>query len=183
MIRTRTKQILLTLSVSALLLLIVIGINSTYAALKMESGTVRNSFVPMEDTPPSVSENVTPDPDQDGYILEKNDVTVTNPNDFEVNVRAMVIASWQDADGNILAVSPTEGTDYRITYGSGWEKRDDGYYYYSDVLGKDETTLPLLTACQPLKSAPLNGYTLCVDIISQIVQSEIDNGTLPFANP
>ena len=71
----------------------------------------------------------------------------------------------------------------KSAYGSGWEKRDDGYYYYSDVLGKGETTLPLLTACQPLKSAPLNGYTLCVDIISQIVQSEIDNGTLPFANP
>ncbi len=54
---------------SALLIMIVFGTKSTFAALKMESGTVKNSLVPMEDSPPSVSESVTPAPDQDGYIL------------------------------------------------------------------------------------------------------------------
>ncbi len=180
MTKTRKKQLLLISFVSALFVLVVLGTKTTFAALKIESATVKNSFTAMENSIPLINETVIPDPNQSEYILEKNNVTITNNNDFEVCVRAMVIASWQDSNGDTLASLPTEGTDFQITYGSEWEKKSDGFYYYKSVLAKGETTPPLLTGCKPLKAAPVDGYTLSLNIVSQTVQSEIDNGEIPF---
>ncbi len=182
MIKAKKIQLLLTIFVSAFLIVTISGIKNTFAALKMETATVKNSFTPMKSSIPTINENVTPNPDNNNYIIEKNDVTVTNTNDFDVYVRAMVIASWQDADGNVLAVTPVEGIDYNISYSTDWNKGDDGFNYYKSILRKGEITSPLLTACTPLKNAPVNGYTLSINIISQTVQSAIDNGELPFPN-
>lgn len=177
---TRKKQYLVILLVSAFLVIIIYGTKNSFAALKMESSTVKNSFTAMEDSIPSINETLTNDPDNAGYILEKDDVTVTNTNEFDVSVRAIVIASWQDADGNTLAATPSEGTDYTITYGDDWELRSDGFYYYKSILGKNESTTPLLTDCKPIKKAPSSGYTLNINIVSQTVQTINDNGELPY---
>ena len=180
MIRTKKFQLLLTVFVSAFLTVTIFSIKESFASIKMETATVKNSFTAMENSIPSINETVTPDPGNNVYIIEKKDVTVTNTNNFDVYVRAMVIASWQDADGNVLAVTPLEGTDFSISYSTDWNKKDDGFYYYNSVLGKGNTTTPLITECKPLTKAPVNSYTLNVNIISQTVQSVTDNGELPF---
>lgn len=173
---------MLTIFVSAFLIAAIFVIKESFASMKLETSTVKNSFTAMEKSVPSINENITPDPENNDYIIEKKDVTVTNTNDFDVYVRAMVVTSWQDADGNLLAVTPVEGTDYNITYSSDWNKKDDGFYYYKSILGKGQTTTPLITLCKPLKNSPVNGYTLSINIISQTVQSVVDNGELPFEN-
>ncbi len=182
MIKKRKIQLMLTIIVSAFLIAAIFGIKESFASMKLETPTVKNSFTAMEKNIPSINENVTPDPENNDNIIEKKDVTVTNTNDFDVYVRAIVVASWQDADGNILAVTPVEGTDYSIAYSSDWNKKDDGFYYYKSILGKGQTTMPLITLCKPLKNSPVTGYTLSVNIISQTVQSVVDNGDLPFDN-
>lgn len=176
MTKARRKQSMLALVVSAFFVLITFGIQNTYAALQMKSETVENSFSPMENKAPQINENVS---GNDNYITEKKDVTVTNNNEFSVRVRAIIIASWQHANGNTLAVTPVEGTDYSIEYGNDWENKD-GFYYYKDVLKKGETTTELISECKPLKAAPVEGYTLSINIVSQTIQSKIDN--LPFGD-
>ena len=111
MTKARRKQSMLALVVSAFFVLITFGIQNTYAALQMKSETVENSFSPMENKAPQINEIVS---GNDNYITEKKNVTVTNNNEFSVRVRAIIVASWQDANGNTLAVTPVEGTDYSI---------------------------------------------------------------------
>ena len=185
MTKARRKQSMLALVVSAFFVLITFGIQNTYAALQMKSETVEkksktveNSFSPMENKAPQINEIVS---GNDNYITEKKDVTVTNNNDFSVKVRAIIIASWQDANGNTLAVTPVEGTDYSIEYGNDWENKD-GFYYYKTVLKKGEMTSALISECKPLKAAPVEGYTLSINIVSQTIQSKIDNRKLPFGD-
>lgn len=176
MTKIRKKQLMLGLFVSAFFVLITLGIRNTHAALQMKSETVENSFVAMDNKAPQIKEAVS---GNDNYITEKKNVTVTNNNDFSVRVRAIIIASWQDANGNTLAVTPAEGIDYSIEYGDDWTKNGE-FYYYENILGKGETTAPLISECKPLNAAPVDGYTLSINIVSQTVQSEIDNGELPF---
>lgn len=177
MTKTRRKQIMLALIMSAFFVIISFGIQKTYAALQMKSETVENSFSPMESITPKINEDVLVN--ENNYIIEKKNVTVTNTNEFSVKVRAIIIASWQDTNGNTLAVTPVAGTDYSIECGSDWEKKD-GFYYYKTVLNKGETTTALISECKPLNEAPVEGYTLSINIVSQAIQSEIDDGELPF---
>lgn len=179
MTKARRKQSMLALVVSAFFVLITFGIQNTYAALQMKSETVKNSFSPMENKAPQINEDVLVN--ENNYIIEKKNVTVTNNNDFSVKVRAIIIASWQDDNGNTLAVTPVEGTDYSIEYGNDWENKD-GFYYYKTVLKKGETTAALISECKPLKAAPVEGYTLSINIVSQTIQSKIDNEKLPFGD-
>lgn len=179
MIKTRKKQLLLTLFVSVSLISLVFGTQGAYAALKMETPTVKNSFEPMENVKPTINETFDKNNDD---VLEKKDVTVTNNNEFDVYVRAKVVVSWQDANGNTLAVTPLEGTDYTAEYGTDWTKKADGYYYYNSILPKGGTTTNLLTDCKQTKKAPRDGYTLSVNIITQTEQTINDDGEgeLPF---
>lgn len=170
---------MLALVVSAFFVLITFGIQNTYAALQMKSETVKNSFSAMENNAPKINEDVLGY--DNNHINEKKNVTVTNTNEFSVRVRAIIVASWQDANGNTLAVTPVEGTDYSIEYGNDWENKD-GFYYYKNVLKKGETTTALISECKPLKAAPVEGYTLSINIVSQTIQSKIDNGKLPFGD-
>ena len=142
MIKTRKKQLLLILFVSASLISLVFGTQGAYAALKMETPTVKNSCEPMENLKPTINETFVKNNDD---VLEKKDVTVTNNNEFDVYVRAKVIVSWQDANGNTLAVTPLEGTDYTVEYGTDWTKKADGYYYYNKPLGDGQSTTDLLS--------------------------------------
>lgn len=178
MTKARRKQSMLALVVSAFFVLITFGIQNTYAALQMKSETVKNSFSAMENKAPQINEDVS---FNNNYITEKKNVTVTNTNEFSVRVRAIIVASWQDANGNTLAVTPVEGTDYSIEYGSEW-KMKDGFYYYNTVLKTGETTTALISECKPLRAAPVEGYTLSINIVSQTIQSKIDNGKLPFGD-
>ena len=72
MTKTRRKQIMLALIMSAFFVIISFGIQKTYAALQMKSETVENSFSPMESKTPKINEDVLVN--ENNHIIEKNEI-------------------------------------------------------------------------------------------------------------
>ena len=99
---------------------------------------------------------------------------------YSVYVRAAVAVNWKDAEGNILAKAPAEGTDYTFSTGTGWFKAADGYYYYSDPVESEGATDPLVSGFAAKGEAP-GGYTLSVDISAEVIQQAgwTDEGSVP----
>lgn len=164
------RSLVLLVSVTLLLTFTVSG---TVAFLADNSGAVVNEFTPVNVTP-SVAETF----DQ---TVKKN-VQIKNGGNIDAYIRAMVIVTWQDADGNVLATLPVEGTDYQITWGDSWDRdATDGFYYHSTKVAPDAMTGILITECKPLKAAPEAGYTLHVEILAQAIQAEGKNSDDKYA--
>lgn len=113
----------------------------------------------------------------DGEIAEsfspdrmvKENVRVVNDGSVTAYVRAVVSIYWRDQTGMVLSQHPVEGIDYTINWGTDWLERD-GIYYYPDPLGKDETTVPLISRCQQLADYD-DQRILVVDIATQAIQA------------
>ena len=175
--RTKTvrknKKLILLISVVAILILALTA-GTTLAWLKSSSGPVVNTF-----TPAKVTSQV--EEDIDGAV--KRDVKIKNTSNIDAYIRATVVINWVDAQGNVAAQKPVEGTDYKIEYnlgtnGAGWWKGNDGYYYYSSPvspLGTDndgDLTGILINSCQLAEGAQVpDGYSLSVEIIADAIQS------------
>lgn len=109
----------------------------------------------------------------------KNAVQIENSGTVDAFMRAKPVFTWQNDSGEILGQTPVEGVDYSISWNvhstpdiDRWVKGSDGFYYYTSMVpGKNEDILSytdvLFTSCTPLKSAPVDGYKLCVEILSQ----------------
>ena len=104
----------------------------------------------------------------------KSDVSVTNTGDVTAYVRAAIVATWRDSDGNTYGgETPVEGVSYTIDLGSSdWIKGEDGYYYYTSPLNAGQTTAALLDTLAPISENIPKGYTLSVRIMAQAIQSE-----------
>ena len=153
------KQLVLLLSVVALLLG---AFAATYAYLKSKTTTVIDEFIPVKVTC-QVEETF------DGNV--KNDVCVRNTGDVNAFIRAMVIANWVDADGNVLATAPVMDTDYTVTWGdTAWKKGSDGFWYYTKAVAPEGTTAYLINSLES-GDAP-NGYRLQVQILATAVQAD-----------
>lgn len=135
-----------------------------WAYLKMQTPPVTNSFEPALPKTPEINETFDDN--------TKSNVTISvGDTGYSVYVRAAIIVTWQDADGNVYFTQPVEGTDYTITYGSNWQKGSDGYWYYNAVVNSEGTTTALIETCKAIKEAPVSGYTLNVKIVAQTIQS------------
>ena len=158
------KKTILMLAVTVLLLTVVVS--STIAFLTTTSRSITNTFVPVKvqsQVVESMSNNV------------KNDVKIKNTTTeaVDVYIRAAVVVTWQDSQGNILAQKPVEGTDYQITWTmSGWTQGPGGYYYHNSKVAQNAVTGVLFTNCKPIKAAPVAGYTLHVEVIGSAIQAE-----------
>lgn len=147
------------------LLVVILCAGGALAYLSLSSGSVSNTFTPDASVNPAINE-----------VFEDNtkeNVSVTvGETGYSVYVRAVVVATWEDDSGNVLAAAPVAGEDYSITYNmtSGWFQKD-GYWYYSDPVASGGTTGTLITECKPLKAAPESGYTLSVKIAAQTIQA------------
>lgn len=65
----------------------------------------------------------------------KSNIVMTNTGNCDAYFRAIIIANWCDADGDIVA--PWTGS---ITTGSGWVyNTKDGYYYYTSAVEPGDT--------------------------------------------
>ena len=171
--RKRLNKMLIVMVSVYLLVGIVIG--GTVAFLVTDSGPVQNTFTPSKVTTSveeTSSENV------------KKDVKIKNTGDTTAYIRAAVVVTWQDADGNIYGQAPVAGTDYTIYYNLGasesgncWVKSSDGFYYYTSPVksvSEDEkncTTGILITSCTPISGKAPEGYNLAVEIIGSGIQS------------
>lgn len=150
-------------ALSIALLLLSVCATGVFAYLKLSTGKTDNSFNSAQSVNPQIIETF------DGNI--KKDVKVNvGVTGYSVYVRAAVVVTWQDSDGNVYVVPPEEDKDYFIRYGDRWKKRGD-YWYYDSVVESGEITAPLITECKPLKEAPVKGYTLNVKVVAQTIQS------------
>ena len=150
------------LTLTAVLLSTVV-LGTTLAILRSETGRVKNTFQRAEMSC-QVEETF------DGTT--KTNVTVKNTSvadQVSGYIRAAVIINWEDDYGNVYAQEPEAGTDYEITYGSDWVPAN-GYYYWPQEVEPDNSTGVLISRCEQKGTAP-EGYTLVVDILAEIIQS------------
>ena len=158
-------------------LIIITGTTLTVHAYLKWSTVVENKFTAETSASPTVKENFD--------NKSKTKVTV-NPGETEysVYVRAAIVATWENSEGEVHANVPVPGVDYELDLNvdtdtdtsKEWFEKDDFYYHKKAVKSSDETAV-LINSCKPLKKAPLdkdnpeNIYTLKVKIVTQTIQS------------
>ena len=164
----------------ALALILTVGVGSTLAYLITETNSVKNVF-----TVPNSSIRV--EESFDGKT--KSNVCVSNSSDYPVYIRASVIVTWQDEDGNVYGQMPIAETDYTISYNLNntkpltdgvrknvadgvWFEGSNDIYYYTGAVEKGEKTDRLIVKCEPIGDSPADGYYLHVEILAQAVQAE-----------
>lgn len=159
--RRRTQRP--TLLLAALVLIFGALVGSTVAFLVAGTQTVTNEFKPTKVTT-TVVENF------DGEV--KNNVKVQNTGEIPVYIRAAVVVTWQNNEGQVYAQTPVEGTDYTLTWNTrDWFKEGDFWYYKSAVPAGQSTEI-LLTNCKPVEGQAPEDYYLCVEILASAIQSE-----------
>lgn len=140
-------------------------VDNTFTAAPTHTIDIKETF-PIGDTNP-IKENVCVDVGNPGYA---------------VYVRAAIVITWKDADGNVYGQAPVRGTDYAINLNvdenAPWFYHSkDGFYYHKKMVaydGEDEATKltsVLIESCSQLKAGP-EGYTLHVEIIAQTIQAK-----------
>lgn len=158
--------------VVALLLLVCLTVGGTLAFLIDSSGPVENTFTPAN-VPPTIVEEL------EGNVKEK--VTIKNSGNIPAYIRAVVVVTWQDEDGNVYSSAPVLGTDYTATLPAtnGWMQKNDGYYYYTSKVPAGEETTALLTDGAVKAEADIpNGYQLHMEIIAQSIQATPDQAVI-----
>lgn len=150
-----------TLVIAAVLVLAV-SAAGTLAYLHAKTAALANTFVPGE-VSCAVSETF------DGTA--KSDVCITNTGDVEAYIRAAVVVTWQDGDGNIYGVAPAAG-EYSMTVAAGWTLGDDGFYYWPDAVAPGESTGILISSASETAGKAPDGYHLCIEILGSAIQAE-----------
>lgn len=166
--RKMTKPTALLVS---LLLILSVTVGGTLAFLLTRSGPVENTF-----TPSTVTTSVVED--FDGNV--KKEVQIKNTGDTAAYIRAAVIITWQDGDGNVYGQKPAEGTDYTITWfdddvdtaNDYWKQAADGFYYWTKPVAATDSTGYLIMECKPVADKAPAGYSLCVEILGSGIQSQ-----------
>lgn len=157
------------------IVLIIIGTITGLVVAKYigSSNKVGNFFVAAEYNTPVINETVKTD--TDGFMY-KTDVSMTaEDKEYPVYVRAAIIVTWQDSNGNVYGHQLVEGTDYTLEYNdTDWEYNSaDGYYYFKSAVASGASTFPLIRADQKLKqikTAP-TGYEMNIEILAQTIQA------------
>lgn len=170
--RNRKKnKITLLVSVFIITFLITGG---TLAFLNAKTNIVNNIF-----TPGKVSTSI----NEVFENNEKSNVSIKNTGNVTAYIRAAVVVTWQNKNGNVAPVTPEAGKDYTITYNftNGWVESSDGFYYWTKPVasetevneGKAESsnTGILITTCSPVEGKAPEGYSLCVEILGSGIQS------------
>ena len=158
-----------TLIVS-LVLILCVAIGGTIMYLTDYSNEVVNTF-----TPAQVTSAVVEDLDGD----TKKDVKIKNTGNTDAYIRAAIVVTWKDEQGNILGEDkPILGEDYIMSTTEvlnpieepHWFIGKDGYYYWSNTVAPNEATGALISSCQYTSGAPA-GYQLTVEILGSAIQS------------
>lgn len=148
----------------AVLLLVSATIAGALAFLTDSTTGLKNIFTPSQ-VKTQVEETF-----QNGV---KTNVTVKNTGDTSGWIRAAVVITWQDAQGNVYSQTPVKDTDYTITYTKNWLTGKDGFYYYPSPVDAGDSTGVLISQCKLMEKANVpQGYSLCVEIICSGLQSK-----------
>ena len=158
----KIKKSLITLV--SLLAILCVTVGGTLAFLIDTDEPITNIFNPTEVTT-TVVETL------DGTV--KKDVKIQNTGTTDAWIRAAVVVTWQNADGNVYGQAPVKDTDYVITWGTGWATGDDGFYYWtSPVKAETGETGALIETISPKGNPPADGYYLTVEIIGSGIQNK-----------
>ncbi len=168
--RNSKKQMCRLLTVlSSVILISGLIVGTTLAYIMDNKGPLTNTFMPST-VEVSIDEAFEND--------VKTNVSVKNTGDTEAYIRAAVIVTWKDAEGNVYPEVPVAGTDYLITYNLGtagikscWIKGADGFYYYTSPIADGENTDVLISTCTPADVETPVGYGLNVEILASGIQS------------
>ncbi len=156
--KTKSKASLL---LASLLLILAVGVFGSISYLIDTSNVVTNTFIP-GDVDPGIKEEF------NGLL--KQDVVITNTGNVPAYVRAMIVVSWVDTEGNVLSEVPVEGTDYEMTISNQWKSSGE-YYYWNGTVTAGGKTGVLIHECAP-KGEGKEGYSLSVEILTQSIQAE-----------
>ena len=176
-----------TLLLVCLLLTVAIAVSGTIAYLFTASDPVVNTFTP-------VTPEIEIPEKMEGTVKEK--ATVQNTGDVDSYLRAKIVVTWQNSDGEVYPKIPVlketsdaEG-DYTMSTGAHWKWHSDGYYYYYKVaapgepavIKKDDGSIEygvgvadddmLIIRAEVVGEAPAEGYTLHIEILGQAIQAE-----------
>lgn len=135
------------------------------AYLSYATDPVTNTFRAAQAVDPTVNETF-----EDNV---KSDVSVNVGNtSYSVYVRAAVIVTWKDSDGDVLGKVPVEGTDYEISFNDeAWFVKGD-YWYHKAAVNSQGNTSVLIKNCQKKEGASVpTGYNLNVEILAQTIQA------------
>lgn len=150
----------------AVVLVVGCGLGGTLAWLSTTTGEVVNTF-----TPASVTTEIKEELDNS----VKENVTVKNTGDVDAYIRAKIVVNWADAQGNISAEIPVNGTDYTMTMGDSAKWKQIGeYYYYTESVAPNDLTEVLIRSCEPIADKAPEGYALQVTILADGIQSSPD---------
>lgn len=155
----------------SLVLLFTMTIGASVAFLIDATQEEKNVFTPAE-VPPTIVETW-----PDDHLVKQN-VKVTNTGNISAYIRAAIVVTWQDSQGNVAPVAPVLGTDYTMTLAEGnWSaKQDDGYYYYKGAVAANDPDSDTDTTGVLIKEAKQlvdNGeYTLVIEILAQTIQAD-----------
>ena len=153
----------LVLVVSVLVLLLAVA-GGTLAWLTAQD-SVNNTFTPA---------HVTCTVEETFNGTEKTNVQIKNTSDIPAYIRAYIVVTWKDADGNVYGKLPVANTDYTMTMGpNGWAQKD-GYWYCNTAVASGGFTPVLIDSCTSNNSAPNDNYNLSVEIIAEAIQSVPD---------
>lgn len=153
----------------SMLLIAAVAVGSTVAYIVTSTDALPNVFHPT---------GITVDVDEKFENDVKSDVTIRNTGTTAAYIRAQIIVTWKDANGNVAATKPVLDTDYTMTLdlNNGWFQGSDGFYYYSKSVEPNAKTSVLITKCEKLADATVPaGYDLSVEIIASGIQSTPDD--------
>lgn len=160
------------LIVVSLLLIATMTLGGTLAYIFTGTEDVENTFNPTKVTT-AVVEDIATD------TSKKQDVKIQNTGSTDAYIRAAVVVTWQDAQGNVYGKQPVANTDYSVTYNTDtqaepagkWVKNGD-FYYWNASVAPNGTTGELITTCSQLQDCENNDYKLTVEIIGSGIQSK-----------
>jgi len=154
------KKSLITLV--SILAILCVTVGGSLAFLVDTDGPINNIFNPSEVTT-AVTEN------NEGGV--KKDVKITNTGDTEAYIRAAVVVTWQNTDGEVYGQAPSV-TDYKIVWGSEWKPHGE-FWYYTKPVAAGASTTNLIDSCELTNDAKVpEGYFLNVEIIGSGIQSK-----------
>lgn len=116
---------------------------------------------------------------------KKEDVYMTNTGLSNIKVRAAIVGYWVvkavingvQQDCIIADWDPENDGTFVGLPGDGWEKKSDGYYYYSTALSPRQSTSHLFDSYTLTSTPPIVGAELVLTVINQSVIDGYEDST------
>jgi len=152
------KSVLLLVS---LVLIGVMAVGGTVAVLVAQSDTLTNIF---KSSTVSVSASVL---QANGGIT----ASIKNDGDIAAYVRAAIVVTWQNGNGDVYGASVPGESDYTLSVSNEWQKSADGFYYCTTPVSANVTKSLIEGCAQTANAKAPEGYQLHVFVAAEGIQS------------